>query len=251
MRYIFIGGANHSGSTTLGAILGSDPLGPFRYFHTGELHSFFKRGSRTFGNSALAGKMPSGELWNRVDPQLGYGGAWRQIQALVDPTILVDSSKKREFLKDVIESGFPLDSLSILLSYRPFAAIRTSDERRGKPPKFTVSHLLEYRYLMDMAAHLGISLRAINMERLIESPSLETMNLCRAVGVPYFPGKEEYWNFVHCHLYGAATTRRHISEPTTAEFSPPSIVGVDQNIRAPLFPLELRKLEDEVAELCI
>ncbi|MFW6046298.1 MAG: hypothetical protein ACOCP4_00645 [Candidatus Woesearchaeota archaeon] len=56
-KIIFIMGADHSGSTMVGCILGANK-NPLKYFHTGELYAFFDPNKKIFGKTRGVKNLP-------------------------------------------------------------------------------------------------------------------------------------------------------------------------------------------------
>ncbi len=204
-RVIFIAGADHSGSTMLGCALGADE-DPFRHFHVGELHARFDPENRRLRLRAHA------RLWRRVDPALGARSAYQQIVALTGAQAIVDSSKKLDWLKDqcalLEERGIPLD---IVIAMRSNAALIHSALRRDQPEAQAVRSVLYYRRLVDtLRGHPFRKAVTVDCDAFCRAPSAQLRSLCAAIDLPYFPGKELYWNYKHYHFAGASIQRQQM-----------------------------------------
>ena len=57
---------------------------------------------------------------------------------------------------------------------------------------------------------LGIQFVAVNYERLVRSPGPVLAEICRAVGMPYSPGREEFWKRRHHNLFGSVGTANQV-----------------------------------------
>lgn len=208
-RVIFIAGADHSGSTMLGCALGADE-DPFRHLHVGELYALFNPGNRRV-------RVPYRPwFWRRlkrqIDPVLGARSAYQEIVALTGAQAIVDSSKNLAWLKDqsalLEERGIPLD---IVIAMRPNAALIHSALRRDQPEAQAVRSVLYYRRLVDtLRDHPFRKAVTVDCDAFCRDPSAQLRSLCAAIDVPYFPGKELYWNYKHYHLFGASIQRQQI-----------------------------------------
>lgn len=217
-KIIFIAGADHSGSTLVGAILGASRT-QFEYFHVGEVHAFFRKDNVRYGQAKAANKSPGGEIWGQIDHTVGYENAYSEIFKKTKSEIIIDSSKTprnlRVCIASCVENTFPMH---VVIIFRPLAKIWHSDLNRSRAEEKIIQNIKRYTRLKKMVIDQGIPHSILNMESLILDPAGITKVLCRETGVPYFDGKENYWNFPSCHLYGSRTQRRHLKKPQTAGY---------------------------------
>jgi hypothetical protein len=243
-KIIFITGASHSGSTLVGCILGAQESTPFTYFHIGEVHAFFDKKHKNFGNPRAAGKTGLGRIWSEIDYHLGYDQAHMQIFNKAGSRVIIDSSKsmKRfEMVRAVSEKNNW--SLFTVIAYRPFAKIWESDARRQVREARIKKNINTYRSVKKQIIEAGFDYAIVDIEQLILSPGQITRSLCHAAGIPYFEGKENYWHFPSCHLYGSATQRRHLNRPEQAGYDI-SKVRIAPEIRHPFLEREdVRELD--------
>lgn len=224
-KIIFIAGADHSGSTLTGAILGADEI-LYRYFHVGEVYAFFCENKKQFGKVMAARRKAGGRIWDKIDHTVGYENAYREIFDKTNAKVIIDSSKTPENFeickKACAENQY---SIHVVLTFRPFAKIWSSDSKRDKEEKQIIRNINRYFNFKKMVIEQGFEYSIINIENLIMNPSGVTRALCNAVGIPYFKGKENYWNYPGCHLYGSQTQRRHFNKPETAGFNAKKIMN--------------------------
>ena len=72
--------------------------------------------------------------------------------------------------------------------------------------------------LPSLLFHIGPHWRGVRYRDLVTKR--ETLSqLCSIVGVPYFPGKEEYWNKDQRSVFGNDTARIHLFDQSTAQFA--------------------------------
>src|SRR5579864_8918990 len=88
---VFIAGANWSGSTMTGAVLGANATSPFEYFHIGEAHVLFRPDAEKFGDPGFAKQVT--DFWQQLDYGVGPENAYTEIERASHSTVLIDSSK--------------------------------------------------------------------------------------------------------------------------------------------------------------
>ncbi len=225
---IFIAGANHSGSTLAGCILGAHPT-PFQYFHVGEIHAFFRRTRRhylffrrtmkSFGNPKAARNVEGGDIWDIINPNVGYQNAYREIFEKSGAEVIIDSSKKPHHLQTAVNAckrhRWPLH---VVITFRPFAKIWESDFKRSNMKLSIIKNIGNYIFIRKIIDNSDCSCTIINIDHLILNPSVMTKDLCKSINMPYFEGKEQYWNYPGCHLYGSRTQRTHMKNPEIAGY---------------------------------
>ena len=57
---------------------------------------------------------------------------------------------------------------------------------------------------------IGLPFFAVNYNDLVNDPSRKLAEICTVIGMPYFEGKERFWEKKHCHLFGSLGIRRQI-----------------------------------------
>jgi hypothetical protein len=247
-RVVFIAGANWSGSTLTGAVLGANSGSPFEHFHIGEAHALFRPESLKFGDLSFAKKFT--DFWSEVDVNVGPQGAYDAIAKHSKARILIDSSKAIVWLgvqrRVCEELGVPLLPL---VTFRGFAGILQSAIRRKKGSKAGFKNLHYYQRLFASGL-LGDNWISVDTEALVLEPAKMTQLLCRATGIPYFEGKEKYWNYPLLHLSGGATQRRHSKNPAEASYDTDQVKGEElkQRLADRLEKSGLRKVENLLRE---
>lgn len=217
-KAIFVAGSDHSGSTLLGCVLGSNSKNVFDNFHVGEAHAFFKGKNKGRYGGAVR-RSEKGKIWASVNPELGYSTLLAQLKDVVKYSTVIDSSKTAGNLRVFHEQALrERHDFVCLISYRPFGKIWQSEMHRQIPPRRALNKLLWYREVLSYVDEMSIAHAVINTEDFIDSPSLYAKTICDFAGIEYFPGKEEYWLHEHCHLFGGGTQNRHIENPGTGQF---------------------------------
>ncbi|WP_146164866.1 hypothetical protein [Desulfonatronum sp. SC1] len=241
-KIIFIAGANHSGSTLLGCILGAHYKSPFKYFHVGEIHAFFDMNKKNYGNPMLTRNSLYGKVWNEINHEVGYKDAYKEIFEKAQADIIIDSSKSyRNFTianQSCLNNNY---QLHVLISFRPFAKIFQSDLKRNKSEKDIITNLSRYFLIKNKIIDNHYPYTIINSEDLILAPRNMTIILCEELGIPYFEGKENYWNYNSCHLYGSKTQRLHLKDSNKAGYDKEKVLA-KPNISHPF--LERKDVHD-------
>lgn len=242
-KIIFVAGADHSGSTLIGAILGATRT-QGEYFHGGEVHAFFKKENSRYGQAKAASKSPGGDIWGHIDHTVGYENAYQEIFEKTNSKIIIDSSKTPMNLKVCLDScNANAYHIHVVITFRPFAKIWCSDLNRNKKEQKIVQNIMRYQRLKKMVIDQGLPYSILNMESLILNPKELTKALCRETAIPYFEGKEDYWNFPSCHLYGSKTQRKHLKEPKTAGYNIQKVLTPAQTTPSFLVQKNIRAIE--------
>lgn len=197
-RVIFVAGAGHSGSTLIGCALGACPDNSV--FHAGECYAFFEPGT-------LHGNTDGKPLWRDINPDVVV--PYREIASATGARIIVDFSKRLPWLRHQAEACRDV-SLSVVISYRPFERIVASSLKRGRPHGRAAGEVI--RYYRNMIAAID-DLRPVHaitadVQQFCTDPARELRRLCSALSLPYFVGKERYWEFPSHHLFGASVQRK-------------------------------------------
>lgn len=218
-KIVFIGGANHSGSTMIGAVLGAWST-PFKYFHAGEISSFFNNNSPKYGQAKAALNAPYGSFWKSVNYTVGYRNAYSELFSLLpEMEVLIDSSKTSSNLICQLDSScVDIQSVICLVTFRQFNKIWESDEKREVPPSRRVKNLQHYQKLLSAIDDYGLPYYVLDIDKFLLNPRSYTEKICSLLGIPYFDGKEKYWLYPDAHLYGAITQRKHFRNPERAGF---------------------------------
>jgi hypothetical protein len=227
-RVIYIAGADHSGSTLIGCLLGSN-TSPFEYFHVGEIHAYFSKKHRLYGDLRHAQNKLCGQIWYNINPEVGYENAYEEIFRRTQSNVIIDSSKThRNF--DIIKSACLKKnySLEIIVSFRPLAKIFKSDLNRNKKEENIKRNISSYLNIRNKIIDQKYQCTIVNVEQIILNPGDMTKRLCEKVDIPYFEGKENYWNYPSCHLYGSRTQRQHLKNPKLAKYDKDKVMSIPE-----------------------
>jgi hypothetical protein len=200
---IHVGGVSRSGSTMLHLILGNAP----NAFACGEAVNWYRPAkSHHFAVECACAQDPC-PVWatiKDVPPQAFYATALRQLQ--VD--FLIDSSKEVSWLIDARRwtAAHGLRAINLFVWKDP-VDLAYSFWKREQDIMFWRSQFVTY-YRRVLAVDLP--LLAVNFSDLTQSPQTKVAEVCAAVGMPYFPGKERFWEKEHHHLFGSLGIRRQV-----------------------------------------
>lgn len=219
MRLVSIVGPNHSGSTLLGAMLGAAPVWN-THPHVGESHAFFTPSHERFGKPICGGgehECPKWTMLNKNAPD-----PFRQMFRKYNTNLIVDSSKLMEWFNRVPEGDV---QQTFVLIWRCPDALRHSYLKRMEP------FAAEIRYADDMAQVRHFVNRnwgkfvSISLEALTRDPAGSLEKLCELVDIPYFAGKEAFWNFENHHFGGATMVTKVLTDRLPREIQQQNAKG--------------------------
>jgi hypothetical protein len=210
-QVIFIGGTAYSGSTMLDMILANDPAG----FSCGEVRYFFLPNSSFQATMGCGCQDPSCTIWQT----LKLSGVQNFYKAIFEqfPTVqfIVDSSKDPFWIdaqsRQLARQGIRSKHLFIWKTPLESAA---SFKRRGQLAIWKKSWLSYHR----LYATLIPNWQAVKYNDFVRSAEVR-QKVCEYLEIPYFDGKEEYWQKQHHILFGNSNTLSHLqpsSEPNGA-----------------------------------
>ena len=192
----------------------------------GEIHAFFDVNKKNYGNSKLARNSFYGKIWDEINHEVGYQNAYKEIFEKTEADIIIDSSKTYYNLNRLSHACSRYNySLHVIISFRPFAKIFQSDLKRDKSEKNIINNIYQYFNIKNKIVDQQFSCTIVNAEDIILDPRNMTKKLCEKVEIPYFEGKENYWNYPSCHLYGGRTQRLHFKNPGTAGYNKEKVLA--------------------------
>jgi len=209
-KVIFIGGTAYSGSTFLDMVLANAPDG----FSCGEVNALFYPYRKHHLNPVCGCGEAACTLWREVKK----GGVKRLYQTIFElcpeVNIVVDSSKDpnwiRERSNELREAGISVENILIWKTPEEFFASRS---KRGKAKGWEREWVNYHRYYFSQIEN-WISLPYKQLAASIEV--LE--QLCNLIGIPFFDGKEEYWNKKHHTLFGNTSAKIHLYDKQSTSY---------------------------------
>jgi hypothetical protein len=133
-----------------------------------------------------------------------YATVIRELQ--VD--FVIDSSKDLSWLVDAHRwaSASGIRTFNVLLWKDP-VTLSYSHWKRG----FDL-----YRWRKEFVSYysrifgLGLPILAVNFGDLVKDPAATLASICAAVGMPYYEGKERFWEKEHHYLFGSGGVRKQV-----------------------------------------
>ena len=196
-------GVGRSGTTMVDLILGNGADA----FSCGEVYAWF-RPYRThhFRIRCSCGKDPC-PIWEKIKdgPEENFHlDAFSKLNL----KYLIDSSKEICWVIDANKwcqsSGIRVHNL---LLWKDPISLAYSFWKRGHGPSFWRERFVEY---YEQFFSVGLSYLAMNFNEFIANPRKKLTDVCAALGMPYFAGKEEFWQGEYHHLFGSLGTRRQV-----------------------------------------
>ncbi len=211
---IRIAGTSHSGSTLLDLMLSNAE----NAFSCGEINALFRPYRMHHFNPECACSDPECSLWREVK-QGGEAHAWQTLSSLL-PSIdwFVDSSKDPGWLYDQARSdrchGFDVKYVLIYKTPEEYALSRM---KRGGRRRWKASYVNYHLKFLQIAPE-WIAVRYADLAR---DPASKLKTLCNALGLEYFPGKENYWSKTHHTLFGSNSAKSNLMKnPGSASDNP-------------------------------
>lgn len=210
-KIIFISSTSHSGSTMLDLMLANDPNG----FSCGEVYALFRPYRPHHINPICKCGIQSCELWAQVLKK-GEAGLYQTIFEL-NPGLnfIVDSSKMLSWTHDQLQylKSQPYKVIHIVIWKTPleyaYSCLKRTNSMRWKR-----RYKSYYRHFFELVDD-WIS---VSYADLAQQPGPTLQNLCQRIGIPYYPGKELFWNGKYHSLFGSGSTELHTIQASSAQF---------------------------------
>ena len=205
---VFVGGTSYSGSTMLDMMLANDDDA----LSCGEVYAIFHPFRRHHLNLD--------QLASTIDwPAIKRAGAKHLYHNLFDrfPScrLIVDSSKSpiwiSERTADLQAAGIKTKNILIWKTPNEFIESRRKRQNEQGWDREWVNY---HRYYFELIHDW----RGVRYRDLVTNPSA-LQAVCEWVGVPYFPGKERYWDRPQQTVFGNDTTKIHLHDESSSDFS--------------------------------
>jgi hypothetical protein len=201
-QVIFIGGTAYSGSTSFDMTLANDSRG----FSCGEVRFFFHPTEVHHVNPACSCNEPTCAVW----PQLKKGGPTHVYLSIFElfPEVefIVDSSKDPFWIQSqsahLRQQGVQVHNILI---WKDPLEIASSYKKRGQSNEWERSWMNYHRlYYSLVPGWRSVRYRDFAQNR-------ETLQIvCNYLQIPYFEGKERYWEKQHHILFGNTSALVHL-----------------------------------------
>ena len=198
-----VGGVSRSGSTLVHLMLGNAPDA----FACGEAMNHF----RTFMKdqtrpSCVCGQVPC-PVWCRLDnltEDRFYATAFDRL----DVNYIIDSSWAPSWLLDA-RRWARQDEITVynLFAWKNPLNLAYSFWKRGHGPMYWRRLFVKY-YSRIFSA--GLPLLTVNCGELVQDAPTKLRQICDAIGMPYFEGKENFWELQHHLMYCNTGVRKQL-----------------------------------------
>ncbi|MHA1381643.1 MAG: hypothetical protein ACTSRG_25015 [Candidatus Helarchaeota archaeon] len=193
---IKICGSSRSGSTMLDLMLGNASDA----FSCGEVSAWFRPWrSHHFKLKCRCGKNPC-PIWDDMSklPESKFHKAVIDLQKV---NFVIDSSKELCWVLDsqnwAVKNG--INVFNILIWKNPIN-LAYSYWKRGYNINIWRSNFIGY---YDKFIKMCLPFRSVYFNDLVSNPKNKLIDICTAVGMSYFEGKERFWEKQHHHLFGS------------------------------------------------
>ena len=194
-------GPGRSGTTMLDLMLGHGEGA----FSCGEVVAWF----RPWRAHHFEARRSPSPLWERIGnvPQERFHVT---VANELGVRFVVDSSKDEAWVLDTQRWAKRNDmNVFNLMLWKDPVSHAHSFWKRGIRLNKWKKHYVRYYHRMIEAE---IPFYSVHFEELVEDPSGKLKAICALVGMPYFEGKERFWEGDHEHLFGSLGTRHQVEE---------------------------------------
>lgn len=134
---------------------------------------------------------------------------------MLEVDILVDSSKNLPWVIDnnIYARNNDISVYNILI-YKDPASFFHSFWKRGISIEKARNHEFISYYKRFFESNLPFI--SLNYNKLVAEPSKTLRKLCHLIEIPYFEGKENFWEKEHHQLFGSRGTRKQVGNPEAA-----------------------------------
>ena len=208
-QVIFVNGTERSGTTFLHMILANDPQG----FACGEVHGLLRPIKPNHVQRRCGCGDPNCRLWETVR-QRGEEQLYATIfEVHPEVKFIVDSSKQPFWINAQIgylqQQGIAYRD--ILIWKTPFEFAH-SKKKRGEFDEWERAWVNTHRIFFSLIAPI----QTVKYNEFVADPAV-LARLCGVIGIPYFAGKERYWEKQHHVLGGSNTAKYHLYEQAQAK----------------------------------
>ena len=201
-------GPERSGTTMLDLMLGSGPDA----FSLGEISGWFHLYRYRSGHSLPDswGDIPGLSVSDRrrllyCSPEDFH----RQAFDVLKVSHLIDSSKEKTWILNTqhwaAQHDYPVVNLLLVKDPVDYAH---SFWKRGRYAEWERVYRRYYRWMLES----GIEFVSISLDDLVQNPASTLTSICAYVGLPYFPGKERFWEFSHHNVKGSPGVQKQVEQ---------------------------------------
>lgn len=208
-KVIFVGGTSYSGSTFFHLTLANDPAG----FAVGEVKHLFRPTKERHAQPTWTCGCgdPNCDLWSRVK----RNGETRLYETIfeIHPEVefIVDASKNVVWIDDQIANlkrqGIEVRSIVIWKTLAEFAHSLQKRNRLGKKGGAELASWAQYHRNFYSFVQ---GFRAVKYAEYAHEQAAVLQTVAGVLDIPYFEGKERYWEKTHHALGGNLSSRIHL-----------------------------------------
>jgi hypothetical protein len=220
-KVVFVQGTAFSGSTLLHMMLANDPSG----FACGELHGTFRPFKAYHVNLVCTCGYDQCPIWPNILPfgeRFLYAGIFNQ---LPDVNLVIDSSKVPFWIRSQNENlrrqGIHYNNILIWKTPLEFAHSKMIKNQPNWNRAWVNLHRLYFSYISGI--------RTVKYQNLVRDPSV-LPKVCNFLEIPYFDGKERYWEKMHCVIGGNKRTKAHLYDKDKGEKTLRKTSGIGNDI---------------------
>ena len=193
-----------SGSTMLDLMLGND----LRAFSLGEVYAWF-RPFRSHHFKIICSCGQDTCPWEKMKI-LKESEFHKKCFSILDIDILVDSSKNLSWVIDnnIWANKNGITVYNVLLFKQPISFFYSFWKRGISIDSAKNSYIKYYKRFFQS----GLEFIALDYNKLVANPAGVLKELCNLMEIPYFEGKERFWEKKHHHIFGSMGTRKQVEQ---------------------------------------
>ncbi|MCK5642233.1 MAG: hypothetical protein KAJ19_15615 [Gammaproteobacteria bacterium] len=211
IKIIRVGSTPYSGSTMIDLMLSNADDA----FSCGEVHALFRPFRPHHFDPRCICSDPGCTLWKKVKAH-GETELWNTLTTLLpNVEVFVDSSKNLVwFMDQMADKGCDFKPLNVLVWKTP-GEYAYSCMKRGRLKSWKRGYISYHiRYFSVMPSWFSV-----RYSELARDPAHKLQRLCECLEIPYFPGKEHYWNRQYHTLFGSYSAKLHLYNRNTSDFA--------------------------------
>lgn len=223
-------GPGRTGSTVLDLMLGNGD----QAFSCGEVYAYYRPWRRIHFKPSCSCGDPECDIWNRLS-KYSESEFHRGVSDALNVEWIIDSSKYLPWIVDnnrwASKNGIKVVNL---LTYKNPIELCYSHWKRGRGFNFWRKRFVPY---YSRFIELDLPFESVYIGHLIQDPAEKLQTICDVIGMPYYEGKELFWEDEHHYLYGSKGVRTQYEKK-----------GPRKNIK-PKYPPDFKDKVEEIKQL--
>ncbi len=200
---VTICGTDRSGSTMLDLILGNAQDA----FSCGEVSAWYRPYRKHHFDIRCSCKQNPCPIWDRIKdaPEDQFHAS---LVTELGVNFIIDSSKDICWVIDLQKwAGSGNLKVQNIVIWKNPIELAYSYWKRGQTIAYWRKQFIgTYQKIIQV----GIPFWAVNYDELTKDPSRKIEEICQAIGIPYFAGKERFWEKEHHFLFGSTGVRKQV-----------------------------------------